>query len=408
MQFRRDYSRSYLLQKGGSRWRNRFRRWWWLLGMFSLGAALILMAALWPGSDGLGEGWLAAVLGPLPTPTPYASDLAKRALQAWGRGDRAAAIADMERAVLQQPQQVSYRYELGRFYLEQEDWDAVAQEAQAISALDREDPLGHTLQVDRLTRLGQTAEAIAIGLAALREEEPFAPLLAALAHAHLEAGRLAEGQQFAELALVADSLSVDAQRAQAFALLYSQDREGAILHLREAARLAPNSAAILLELAGVLLADDQNQEAIDTYELLLARHPQHPRANLRLCQAYAKLGQFAQALGYCQDATALAPADGVAWLQLGVLLYNQRDFAGAVEALTACASSDNAALTCWWMRALAHYYLGDCRAAWPIWEVARERARAVNDELVLSYLAQGEELMRADAECLAARFLLGD
>lgn len=346
-------------------------------------------------------------LGRAPTATPFASDYASRGMQAVMLGDVAAAIEALETAVALQPQQAAYRYELGRLYLTQGEYVAAALQAQEILALDQSDIRGHTLEVGRLTLAGESEAAIARGRAALEADAYFAPLLATLARAYLDASRISEGLEYAERALEADPQDAEVQRAYAYALLFIQDREGAIAHLKEATRLAPHLAAAYLELASVLLADDQNQEAIDTYELLLARYPQHARANLRLCQAYTKLGQFNQALGYCEDATALNPGDSSAWLQLGELSYNQRDFAGAVAAFEGCVGSGSQALACWWMRALSLYYLGDCEAAWPVWEEARERAQAVGDTTVLAYLAQGEALMRADEVCAAAQFGLG-
>ena len=211
----------------------------------------------------------------------------------------------------------------------------------------------------------------------------------------------------ADIMALADPDDADVRRAYAFALLFLQDREGAIAHLREAARLAPHVAAVYLELAGVLLADDQNQAAVEVYETLLARQPKHARANLRLCQAYIKMGRFEQALGYCEDATAHDPLSSAAWLQLGELRYNRRDFAGAAAALAACADSGGEALACWWMRALALYYLGDCAAAWPLWREARALALLRGAQTALGYLDEGARLMRADEQCAAAEFGLG-
>ena len=399
MRFRRDWSHSFFDKKPGRR-RRRGRMW-------LMGFGVLLIVALGLMDE---RGVMRVVEGPLgrvPTATPFASDYANRGLQSLARGDFAAAIEALETAVTLQPQQPAYRYELGQLYLAQDDYIAAAQQARAILALDKRDIRGHTLEVARLTFAGESEAAIAQGRAALEADAYFAPLLAILARAYLNASRIPEGLEYAERALAADPQDAEVRRAYAYALLFIQDREGAIAQLQEATRLAPHSAAAYLELANVLLADDQDQAAIDTYELLLARNPQHARANLRLCQAYTKLGRFSQALGYCEDATALDPDDSSAWLQLGELRYNQRDFAGAIIALEGCAASGSQALACWWMRALSHYYLDDCAAAWPVWEEARERAQSVGDATVLAYLVQGATLMRADAACAAAQFGLG-
>ena len=399
MRFRRDWSESFLTKKPGRR-RNPWL--WW----FAFIAILLLGMLIWLNRTQL-QRTVESSLGRAPTATPFASEYASRGMQALMPGEVGAAIEALEQAVSLQPRQSSYRYELGQLYLAEGDYVEAALQAQAILELDPRDIRGHTLEVARLTFAGESEAAIARGRAALEADAFFAPLLATLARAYLDASRISEGLEYAERALAADPLDAEVQRAYAYALLFIQDREGAITHLREATRLAPHSAATYLELAGVLLAVDRDQEAIDTYELLLARYPQHGRANLRLCQAYTKLGQFRQALGYCEDATTLNPGDSAAWLQLGELRYNQRDFAGTVAALEGCVASGSQALTCWWMRALSLYYLGDCQAAWPVWEEARQRAQAIADVTVLDYLAQAERSMIADADCAAAQFGLG-
>ncbi|MCY4107224.1 MAG: tetratricopeptide repeat protein [Chloroflexi bacterium] len=400
MHFRRDWSVSFLAKPPGQR--RRRGRWLWLLSLM-----LLTYIVIWL-NQGQIEQAMEESLGRGPTATPFASEYARRGMEAVQQGDIPAAIAALEQAVELQPQQPTYRYELGKLHLNEGDFIAAALQAQGILALDPRDVRGHTLEVARMTFTGEAEAAIARGRAALEADAHYAPLLAHLARAYLDAARISEGVEYAERALAADPQNADVQRTYAYALLFLQDREGAIAHLREATRLAPHAAAAYLELAGVLLAVDRNREAIDTYELLLSRDPQHARANLRLCQAYTKLGQFNQALGYCEDATKLDSADGAAWLQLGELRYNQRDFSGTVAALEGCVASGSQALACWWMRALSHYYLGDCEAAWPVWTAAQQRAQAIADLTVLAYLAEAEAAMIADAECAAARYVLGN
>lgn len=401
MRLRRLSGQSYLQGPAG---RQRRAGWRWLaLALLTLS----LLAALALRERAALPGLITAALGRPATPTPFASDYANRGMQALASGDEAAAIANLQQAVSLQPQQADYRYELGRLYLARGDYPAAAAQARAILQGDERDIRGHTLEVARLAFSGEPQQAIVVGRSALEINDAFAPLLAALSRAYLNASRIEEGVAFAERALVADSNDADVRRAYAFALLFLQDREGAIAHLREAARLAPHVAAVYLELAGVLLADDQNQAAVEVYETLLARQPKHARANLRLCQAYIKMGRFEQALGYCEDATAHDPLSSAAWLQLGELRYNRRDFAGAAAALAACADSGGEALACWWMRALALYYLGDCAAAWPLWREARALALLRGAQTALGYLDEGARLMRADEQCAAAEFGLG-
>ena len=58
---------------------------------------------------------------------------------------------------------------------------------------------------------------------------------------------------------------------------------------------------IHFELAGLYLARDEDQSAIDIYNRILSLDPRNARAMLRLCLAYRKVGEFSRALGFCED-----------------------------------------------------------------------------------------------------------
>ena len=96
----------------------------------------------------------------------------------------------------------------------------------------------------------------------------------------------------------------------------------------------------------------ERPDAIAIYDRVLAVQPRNAKAMLRLCEVYRKVGEFERALGYCQDAVQADPAYTQAYLQLGSLLYNRLDFAGALSAYDQCFANDPNNLECQFRRGL--------------------------------------------------------
>jgi len=108
-----------------------------------------------------------------------------------------------------------------------------------------------------------------------------------------------------------------------------------------------------------------------------------------LCESYFKIGQNDQAQGYCEDSLEINPQYPQAHRQLGMVKYNRRNYEGAIESFDACVTAGGEEIQCWYLRGLAHYYLGQCDEAWAVLEEAlrivsnvEENPRPADDPVV--------------------------
>jgi tetratricopeptide (TPR) repeat protein len=159
-----------------------------------------------------------------------------------------------------------------------------------------------------------------------------------------------------------------ARRSYAFALIWVGERDAAIAQLEQAIALNPNLTTPYFELAYQYLNADRPEEAIATYEMILSMQPNNARAYLRLCEAFWRVRDDAQALGYCDDALTTDPNYADAYAQRGQVRYSRRNYEGAIEDFEQCVALGSERIECWYIRGLAHYYLGgeDCDDAWTI------------------------------------------
>jgi tetratricopeptide (TPR) repeat protein len=133
--------------------------------------------------------------------------------------------------------------------------------------------------------------------------------------------------------------------------------------------------------------------AIATYERILSLEPRNERAYLRLCESYFKVGQNQQAEGYCDDALEINPAYSQAWRQLGMVQYNRRNYESAIESFENCVNSGGDEIQCWYLRGLAHYYLGDCDTAWDILSESLPLTASLNEpEGIINTIREGLRL----------------
>lgn len=366
MRIKRDYSRPFF----GSRRRR-------LPGRNLLPVLLLLAMALaffWLQRDTLQYAALDLV-GLAPTPTPFASELATRGAALAQAGDLAGAAAHFLRAVEQRPDNLDYLYEYGKLLIELDRAQEVLEEqplfggltlADRAIALDSRDARGYALKARALVWVDEAADAIPVGTAGLEQNSDFAPLNAALGRAYTRIGRYQQGLDFSERAVELDPLDVEARRSYAIALIWVGRRYEAIGQLEDAAALQPRWKGPWFELAAQYLATDQDELAIATYDQILTLDRGDKRALLRLCQAWAKVGRNDQAQGYCQDALDVDPQYAEAWIEIGRAKYTRRNYEGSIEAFENCADFGSTAIECWYLRGLAHYYLGQCDEAWTI------------------------------------------
>jgi tetratricopeptide (TPR) repeat protein len=346
------------------------------------------------------------VVGMAPTPTPFASTLATEGANRFREGDIQGAADLFELAVSQQPNNLDYLYEYGKLLIELDRAEEVLPLADRAIELDRLDPRGYALKTKALVWLDDPAGAIPVGVAGLEIDNRFAPLYSALARAYTAIGRYQQGLEYGEEAITLDAMDADAHRSYAYTLIWVGEREAAIRQLEEAIAINPNLTAPYFELAIQYKASDRDDMAIATYEHILSLEPRNERAHLRLCEAYAKVGQQNRAEDYCSDALTINPNYAEAWRQVGIARYTQRNYEGSIEAFQKCVDNGSTEIQCWYLRGLAHYYLNDCDLAWGILTESLPMAEQLPDgEPIIAAIREGLRLTTVSCPTYAGRLL---
>jgi tetratricopeptide (TPR) repeat protein len=378
MQIKRDYSRS-LFSTNKRKGKGRL-----VLNFFLLLITSVMV--VWLQRDRLQLAALDA-LGMAPTATPYASEYATMGYDSFLTGDIDKAAELYAEAVQQQPDNLGYLYEYGRMLIE---LDRAAESLeiaeQMIEGAGGQDPRGYALKSRALVWEGDSAAAIPVAVTGLEISDSYAPLYAALARAYTNIGRWQQGIANGQRAVELDPMDADAHRSYAYSLIWVGERERAIEQLEQAISINPNFTPPYFELAVNYLALDRDSMAIATYERVLSLEPRNERAFLRLCEAYFKIGQNDQAQGYCEDALDIDPEYPEAWRQLGMVKYNRRNYEGSIEAFNSCVDVGGEEIQCWYLRGLAHYYLGECDDAWSTLEESLLKVgdRSADDPVLLS------------------------
>ncbi|PJF24921.1 MAG: hypothetical protein CUN53_15400 [Phototrophicales bacterium] len=145
-------------------------------------------------------------------------------------------------------------------------------------------------------------------------------------------------------------------------------REDAIDQLEQAVALNRNNTGPYFELANMYRAQNELELAVATYEQILALQPENARAYQRLCETYFQASENTRAQVYCEEALAIQPDYALAWASLGQTQYSRRNYEGAIQSFENCVrfGGDNPDIRCFYLRGLAHYYLGECEDAWNI------------------------------------------
>ncbi len=392
MKIRRDYTQPFFRQPKRHPIRNMF-----------IAAALGLLlglAILWQ-LEAV-EGVVDSFLGEPATPTPQASELAARAAALYQGGDSDDAEALLATAVVQEPNNIALLYERGRALIELGRYEEAQALSEAITAIDARDVRGFALKAAAFTWAGEAVKAIPIALSGLELNPRFLPLYASLARAYVDEERWADGLEAGERGLSISGDEAELNRAYAYALQSVGSYSDAIAYLQRAIELRPSYLPTHFELAGLFLARDEDQSAIDLYDHILAIDPRNARAMLRLCLAYRKVGEFARALGFCEDSVGNDSSDPEAQFHLGLLYYRERRFEQSRDAFQQCLAHDEGAydLSCRYRLGLSHYYTGNCAVGWTLLRDSLDLARAGGDETTLGNILQGLDAIEADPKCI--------
>ena len=392
MQIKRDYSRPFFRDPKGHPVRN------------------MLIAALLGVLLGLGilSQWtrvqqaVDALTGARPTPAPLPAELAMRAGRLVQAGDLAEAEVLLAAAVAERPENIAYLYEYGALLIELERYDEAFDLGTQIIDLNPRDVRGFALEADSLVWQGQAAAAISIALSGLELDSRFASLYATLTRAYVDTNRWDEGLDMGERGLSMNPNDAGLARAYAYALQSVGAYEDAMSYLEQSVELRPTYLPTQFELAGLYLSRDRDQDAIDLYDRILSIEPRHAHALLRQCLAYRKVGQFARALGFCEDSAASDNRNPEALFHLGQLYYRERRFESSLDAFQRCVEYDTGIydLSCLYRLALSHYYTGDCDTGWELLQESLLIAQAREGSAgAIDNIRQGLAAIATDPQC---------
>jgi len=331
-----------------------------LVGVMAMGAMLLLTTQY----DQMQYVALDA-LGIAPTPTLYASQHAQLGVELYQSGDVQTALDEFELAVLQRPEDINYLYEYGKLLIELDRYEEAAPIGDRAIEVAPNDVRGYALKA-RALMWSDPGTAIPTAVSGLEIDPNYAPLHAALSVAYTNIGRYAEGLQRGIAAVDLDPLDAFTHRAYSIPLIYTGRNSQAIEQLEEAVNINPNLTAPYFELAAQYRAIDFPEMAVGVYRRVLTIDADNAKAYLRLCETYASVGEFIVASGFCETALEIDPQYGSAWRMLGQLQYNRRNYESAIDSFNNCINFGSDEIECYYIRGLAHYFLGQCDDAWVV------------------------------------------
>ena len=196
------------------------------------------------------------------------------------------------------------------------------------------------------------------------------------------------GAGAAGTAALADDASAQAARGlleQGNGLLAVEDFEGALAVFSEALPSLPDGAkaSVLVIIAQTQARLERDDEAIANLEKALALAPENVDALRLMSRRLTVLGRSEEAQQYLERLPEDLRADPEILLREGVDLYNQNDFDGAVEKLTAAIEGEPE-----W--ADAYYYRGLARMA-----ASQNEAAAADFRKLLELAPDGERAEEA-------------
>jgi predicted Zn-dependent protease len=139
-------------------------------------------------------------------------------------------------------------------------------------------------------------------------------------------------EQILAQVFVARPDSIDGLVQRVSAALDDGDLPTARAALARLAKLAPERRDVRAEGAALAWIEHRREEARSELDRLLAEDPGDSRPELVVGWHLLELYRFAEALGFCEQATSRDPRDWMAWIQLGRALANTGDEARAREA----------------------------------------------------------------------------
>lgn len=392
MQIKRDYSQPFFRERKRHTFRNVL-----IAAILGMLIGLVILSQ-WT----LVEQTADILTGNIPTPTPLPSDLATRAGALIQVGDLEEAEQLLAKAVEERPENVSYLYEYGTLLIDLGHYTEAYDLGARIIDLNARDARGFALEASALVGQDQPSGAIPIALSGLEANPRFSPLYATLTRAYVDTERWRDGLDMAERGLSINTFDANLLRAYAYALQSVAEYDQAGSYLEQSIEVRPTFLPTYFELAGLYLSRDRDQDAIDLYDHILSIEPRNARAMLRQCLAYRKVGEFARAMGFCEDSVANNDSDPEALFQLGMLYYRERRFNESRETFAQCVAYDAGIydLSCLYRLGLSHYYTDNCDLGWDLLQESLVIAQARADQqAAIDNIRQGLSAIASDPQC---------
>jgi tetratricopeptide (TPR) repeat protein len=270
------------------------------------------------------------------------------------RGDREAALADLERVIAVAPGYVPARWRRGLWLLDRGDVaEAEASFRVAVQAAPH-DPAGHIgLALVHLST-GKNAEAASVleALLAQAPGERYARHLLGTAYSRL--GRDDEARAALTIGAAGEPVWVDpwtdevstyrrgfaVMLKEATALGLERQFDKAIAILRQLCELKPDDTALKVYLGGMYASAGRLAEAEETLGPILAADPTQFDAEMHLASGYLFTGALDKAAAHASRALALRPASADAAKLEGMVLWQQGRARDAAMRFQAAADAD--------------------------------------------------------------------
>jgi len=170
---------------------------------------------------------------------------------------------------------------------------------------------------------------------------------------------------------------MDVQRIAGYLMEFRGYRQEAIEHYQAAIRLHPNLALNHLALGRTYISAGEIDLAIDSLETASNLDPENAEYLYFLGYAYFTIGERELAADFFQQALELREDYAAARCQLGLILYQQRNWEGAIPELELGVEGYGDLITyrnafCYYTLGLSYFYVARCEYAYPLFEQVLE------------------------------------
>jgi tetratricopeptide (TPR) repeat protein len=352
-------------------------------------------------------------LVPTATATRSAASFAEEAAKLFSEGKLQSSIEMYELSIRANPVNTDLYIALSRVQVFARKYDDALENAQN-AVLRSKSALSYAVYGEALHRLGDTQsgeEQLHSYLEAetqLRQSLSLDPGLA-LAHAYLAellidsdaATNWKEASAEAHSALELAPNLMESHRAMAYVYMLTGNYGEASAEYEAAIDQNGKLADLWIPYGDTLLAQQLTQDGIDAYVQASALDPQNPEPPAKISRAYAGAGQYGKAQQYAEDALVRDSLNPRYHGLLGVMLYFNRDFTGAITELTlAIAGGDTPEGTVpglpiepgrvaeyYWTYGLALAKVDRCSEAVPVLRLVEQRM--ADDPTAMENVTQG-------------------